>query len=151
MFAWLMLGWGAAVLLVPAPDRTPRLVPALGLAAVAAIAVVVSVNPRPDDRERAYDALQTIRTRLDTHLGDTRRVTVIPTFERCGALLYDTYSSVVYMLRAQGRVVRSPDPSVQNTFGDWYFNERRTEPEVLIGDKQLPPDASRWRACHPSR
>jgi hypothetical protein len=55
------------------------------------------------------------------------------------------------MLRAQGRVVRSPDPSVQNTFGDWYFNERRTEPEVLIGDKQLPPDASRWRACHPSR
>jgi hypothetical protein len=50
-------------------------------------------------------------------------------------------SSVVYMLRAQGRVVRSPDPSVQNTFGDWYFNERRIEPEVLIGDKQLPPDA----------
>ena len=139
MFAWLMLGWGAAVLLVPAPDRTPRLVPAIGLAAVAAVAVAVSVNPRPDDRERAYDALQTIRARLDARLGDSERVTVIPMFAQGGALLFDAYSSVVYMLRAQGRVVSSPDPSVKKTFGDWYFKERRTEPEVLIGDRQLPP------------
>jgi hypothetical protein len=30
---------------------------------------------------------------------------------------------------------------VKRTFGDWYYRRRPTEPEVLIGDKQVPPDA----------
>jgi hypothetical protein len=141
MFAWLALGWGAAVVAVPERLRDRlhwRLGPAVGLAAAAVVAVLVAANPHPDDRERAYASLQAIRSRLDDRLGDAHRVTVIPTFERGGALLFDAYSSVVYMLRSDGRVVRSPDPSVEQTFGDWYYRREPAKPQVLIGDKQLP-------------
>ena len=41
------------------------------------------------------------------------------------------------MLRSDGQLVRSPDPSVKNTFGESYFQPHRTEPEVTIGDKPV--------------
>jgi hypothetical protein len=139
MFAWLMLGWGAAVLLAPQRLAVPRwrLAPAVGLAAAAVVAVLVAVNPKPDDRERAYDALQLIRTRVDASLGDAKRVTIVPTFDRGGSLLYDSYTALIYMLRSDGRLVRSPDPSVKGTFGEWYFKQAKTEAEVTIGDKPV--------------
>jgi hypothetical protein len=139
MFAWLMLGWGTVVLLAPRRLSVPRwrLAPAVGLAGAAVVAVVVAINPKPDDRERAYDSLQLIRDRLHHSLGDAERVTVVPSFG--GALLYDSYTSLIYMLRSDGRLVRSPDPSVKGTFGEWYYNEDRTKPQVTIGAKPLEP------------
>jgi hypothetical protein len=138
MFTWLLLAWGAAVLLVPLRVPRWRLAPVAGLAVTAAVAVAAAVNPQPDDRENAYTSLQTIRTRLDDRLGDARDVTVVPTFERGGALGFDCYSSVVYMLRSQGRAVHSPDPSVKKTFGDWYYDRDVTRSDVTIGTRVAP-------------
>ena len=139
MFAWLMLGWGTVVLLAPRRLSVPRwrLAPALGLAAAAVVAVLVAVNPKPDDREPAFDSLQLIRARLDRALGDAEQVRVVPSFG--GALLYDSYTAIVYMLRSDGRLVRSPDPSVKGTFGEWYYEKGETKPEVTIGSKPLAP------------
>ena len=139
MFAWLMLGWGTVVLLAPRRLSVPRwrLAPALGLAAAAVVAVLVAVNPKPDDREPAFDSLQLIRARLDRALGDAEQVRVVPSFG--GALLYDSYTAIVYMLRSDGRRVRSPDPSVKGTFGEWYYEKGETKPEVTIGSKPLAP------------
>jgi hypothetical protein len=139
MFAWLMLGWGTVVLLAPRRLWVPRwrLAPAVGLAAAAVVAVLVAMNPRPDDREGAYDSLQVIRARLHDSLGDAGRVTVVPSFG--GVLRYDSYTAIIYMLRSDGRLVRSPDPSVKRTFGEWYYDEDRTKPQVTIGDESLQP------------
>ena len=139
MFAWLMLGWGTVVLLAPRRLSVPRwrLAPALGLTVAAVVAALVAVNPKPDDREPAFDSLQLIRARLHRALGDAEQVRVVPSFG--GALLYDSYTAIVYMLRSDGRRVRSPDPSVKGTFGEWYYEKGETKPEVTIGSKPLTP------------
>jgi hypothetical protein len=118
MFAWLVLGWSAVVLLrsrlaLPAL-RLRRLAPAFGVAAALAVGAAVGAAEKADDHASMYRAIRTTANRLRAALP---RGSVV-SLEGSPGLTSVVRVALRYDLRLAG--VRAALPGTDSRWGPWY-------------------------------
>ena len=118
MFAWLVLGWSAAVLLgrrLALPRlRARALAPAAGAAAVIAVGAAVGIAEKPDDHASMYSAIRATATRLRAALP---RGSVV-SLEGSPGLTSVVRVALRYDLRLAG--IRAALPGMDSRWGPWY-------------------------------
>jgi hypothetical protein len=140
MWVWLAVGW-SLVTLAPLRERFgARRVPAVaGLAAVAAIAVVVAVSE--ERRAEPYDQVETVGKRLDAALpADRAAVLGVAGKHDATFMALGIESGTLYALRQDGRRVAIPDAAVY--LGSEYEPKGGEQPvRIDVGTK--PPAENR--------
>jgi hypothetical protein len=112
MWVWLAVGWSVATL-AGLRERigARRVHPAAGLAAVAAVGVVVAASE--ERREEPYDQVETVGKRLDAALpADRAAVLGVAGKHDATFMALGIESGTLYALRHDGRRVAIPDAAV---------------------------------------
>ena len=133
MFAWLVLGWSAVVLLRPRlalPRLRMRvLAPALGAAAVLGAGVAVGVAEKADDHAGMYRAIRATASRLRAALP---RGSVV-SLEGSPGITSVVRVALRYDLRLAG--IRAALPGMGSRWGPWYrLDGRRYAYGVYLTD-----------------
>jgi hypothetical protein len=135
MWVYLVLGWELVALLRLArrPALPARLLPAVGLGAVAVLGSVVTLAGRNDDDAPLYRPIRAVVGRLHTELGRAHivRVDSSPTF-----LGFDFQAAVVYALRRDGRHPLAP---ISPELGGYYERGPAPERYVYVRDASSSP------------
>jgi hypothetical protein len=142
MFAWLVLGWSVATLLLRVPGRItarPRPLVALGAAAVLAAGTVVALSANP--RTEPYRPIRAAVERVKAELPSGGAVRVDASGEGNGVFLAVNFqAAMVYGLRQEGRTVVAP--TIAKLLGDAYADGDHAR-RVQVDVDRPPPAGNR--------
>jgi hypothetical protein len=154
MFAWLVLGWSAAVLLQPAGRRAMGRIralspaarrapwPALGLAVTAIAGLLVALGERADARfQWTYEPVSDVTSHLDAGISDSGPLLVSAEFAGpFNAFRFQT--AIVYQLRRRGYRVVVPTPglfAMADKLGADYSTARHPPRNAIYLDQTEHP------------
>ena len=139
MFVWLFTAFAAVSLLAPRPllsGRSPRLVGAVGIAAVALCALAVAAGQRSDEHLQEYRPLKTMFTALDRRVPAGRTVLLL---SRLGDETFRFKMAARFALRRRG--IHPLSPGTDERLGSWYeLDHRRYDCSVYVEDGGARPD-----------
>ncbi len=138
MFVWLFTAFAAASLWARRPllgGRSPRLVAAVGIAAVAVCALAVSAGQRADEHLQEYRPLNTMYAALDRWVPAGRTVLLV------GGLGDETFRfKMAARLALRRRGIHPLSPGTDTRLGSWYeLDHRRYDCTVYVKDGRASP------------